>query len=71
MIGIRKFSYDLWGDVVNTASRMESHGGPGTTQITAQTHELINERFECEPSGSVDVKGKGSVEVWRIVARRR
>ena len=71
VIGIRKFSYDLWGDVVNTASRMESHGRPGTTQITAQTHELIKERFECEPGGLVDVKGKGSVEVWCIVARRR
>ena len=70
VIGIRRFSYDLWGDVVNTASRMESHGVPGTTQISVQTYELINEGFECEPGGLVDVKGKGPVEVWRIVARR-
>jgi len=71
VIGRRKFSYDLWGDVVNTASRMESHGVPGALQITAATHDLIRGRFDCEPRGTVDVRGKGPLQTWVVTGPRR
>jgi guanylate cyclase len=69
VIGRKRFIYDLWGDVVNTASRMESHGAPGRIQLTASTHELIRDEFECVPRGPVQVKGKGAVEAWFLVGR--
>jgi guanylate cyclase len=68
VIGTRKFVYDVWGDAVNVASRMESHGVGGTVQITRATYELIKEDFVCELRGTVDVKGKGEMEVWRVVS---
>ncbi|OGO30224.1 MAG: hypothetical protein A2Z16_03070 [Chloroflexi bacterium RBG_16_54_18] len=67
VIGRRKFSYDLWGDAVNTASRMESHGAGGTIQITRSTYELIQHEFLCEPHGQVSVKGKGEMDVWHVL----
>ena len=70
VIGRKRFIYDLWGDVVNTASRMESHGAPGRIQITAATHALIRHAFECVPRGPVEVKGKGEVEAWFLLGRR-
>ena len=66
VIGRKKFIYDLWGDAVNTASRMESHGSNGTIQITRATYELIKGDFVCEPRGTVYVKGKGEMEAWQI-----
>lgn len=66
VIGTRKFVYDVWGDAVNVASRMESHGVPGAVQITRATYELIEADFNCEPRGSVNVKGKGPMEVWLV-----
>jgi guanylate cyclase len=69
VIGIRKFIYDLWGDAVNTASRMESHGERGTIQITRATYELIKDDFECRPRGTIQVKGKGEMEVWQVTGR--
>src|SRR5262249_769798 len=62
VIGRKKFIYDLWGDAVNTASRMESHGSNGTIQITRATYELIKSDFVCEPRGTVYVKGKREME---------
>jgi adenylate cyclase len=70
VIGRKKFIYDLWGDAVNTASRMESHGVGGTIQITRATYELIKDDFVCEPKGTVEVKGKGEMEVWHVVNRK-
>ena len=70
VIGIRKFIYDLWGDVVNTASRMESNGEGGVTQVTRETYELIEPEFRCEPKGLIEIKGKGEMEVWRVLGRR-
>ena len=67
VIGRRRFLYDLWGDTVNMASRMESHGTPDEIQITRSTWELLDDDFVTEPIGLVDVKGKGEVETWRIV----
>jgi guanylate cyclase len=68
VIGKRKFVYDVWGDAVNVASRMESHGTGGTIQITRATYELIRDEFLCEPRGTVDVKGKGEMEVWLVLS---
>ena len=70
VIGRKRFLYDLWGDAVNTASRMESHGTPGRIQITRATYELLGDEFECEPRGTIAVKGKGEVEVWYLLRAR-
>ena len=70
VIGRKKFIYDLWGDAVNTASRMESHGQGGIVQITHATHELIKDSFVCEARGPVYVKGKGEMEVWSVIGPR-
>jgi guanylate cyclase len=70
VIGKRKFVYDVWGDAVNIASRMESQGMGGTIQITRATYELIKDEFICEPRGTVNIKGKGDMEVWLVVAAK-
>ncbi len=70
VIGRKRFLYDLWGDAVNTASRMESQGTPDRIQITRATYELIRDEFECEPRGTVPVKGKGDMETWYLVGLR-
>ena len=70
VIGTHKFQYDLWGDAVNTAARMESHGIPGRIQITAATHDLIKDQFSCESRGPIDVKGKGTMETWFVLEER-
>jgi adenylate cyclase len=64
VIGKRKFVYDVWGDAVNIASRMESHGVPGKIQITGETHRRLCENFTCQPRGKIVVKGKGEMETW-------
>lgn len=70
IIGRHKFSYDLWGDSVNTASRMESFGVPDRIQITKATHEMVGDAFVCENGGVQDIKGKGPMPVWYLVGRR-
>lgn len=70
VIGRKRFSYDLWGDAVNTASRMESQGTPGRVQITRATFELLGDEFDCEPRGSIQVKGKGELETWYLIGQR-
>ena len=70
VIGRRKFVYDVWGDAVNIASRMESHGLGGAVQITRATFELIKDEFVCEPRGTVNVKGKGEMEVWLVLSAK-
>ena len=67
VIGKNKFTYDLWGDAVNTASRMESHGSGGVIQLTTATYELIRDEFNCQPQGQIMVKGKGEMTVWYLV----
>ncbi len=64
IIGSRKFIYDLWGDTVNLASRMESHGLPDAIQVTRPVFEKMRDHYHFEERGSIDVKGKGSVETW-------
>jgi class 3 adenylate cyclase len=70
VIGRKRFLYDLWGDAVNTASRMESHGTPGQIQVTRNTYELLKDEFALERRGTVTVKGKGEMETWYLVGRR-
>ena len=70
VIGRRKFVYDVWGDAVNIASRMESHGLGNAVQITQATYELIKDEFVCEPRGSVNVKGKGEMDVWLVTSAK-
>jgi adenylate cyclase len=70
VIGRKRFLYDLWGDAVNTASRMESHGTSGRIQITKATKELVEDEFVCEPRGTIPIKGKGEMEAWYLVGRR-
>lgn len=64
VIGIKKFSYDIWGDAVNTASRMESHGLPGQIQVTDSTYEVLKDKFVFEKRGIIDVKGKGEMRTF-------
>jgi class 3 adenylate cyclase len=64
VIGQQRFLYDLWGDTVNTASRMESKGEPGRINVSAATHALVEPWFECTPRGRIEVKGKGDVEMF-------
>lgn len=70
VIGRKRFLYDLWGDAVNTASRMESEGVADRIQITRATYELIGDAFVCEPRGMVPVKGKGEMETWYLIGRK-
>ena len=70
VIGLKKFIYDVWGDSVNTASRMESHGVPGCIQVTAETAERLADGYVFEPRGMVEVKGKGQVDTRFLIGRR-
>jgi adenylate cyclase len=69
VIGTHKFVYDIWGDAVNIASRMESHSLPNRIQISAATHQHLHEHFRLEPHGSVDIKGKGPMETYFLLGR--
>lgn len=70
VIGTAKFHYDLWGDTVNIASRMESHGEAGKVHITEATYKLLAEDFECVSRGKIPIKGKGEMETWFLVAKK-
>jgi len=70
VIGRAKFIYDLWGDTVNTASRMESHAPTGAIQVTERVYERLRDRYEFEPRGTIEVKGKGKMSTYLLVARR-
>lgn len=69
VIGTRKFIYDLWGDTVNVASRMESTGVPGCIQVSATTYEYLKERYKFEERGKIEVKGKGKMMTYLLVSR--
>lgn len=70
VIGIRKFAYDVWGDTVNTASRMESSGAPGRIQLSEQAASQLNGEFVLEHRGMIDVKSKGKMPTYWLVGRR-
>ena len=69
VIGRRKFIYDLWGDTVNTASRMESHGIPGEIQVTERVVAALDGGYDLEPRGTIEVKGKGPMPTWLLRGR--
>ena len=70
IIGTAKFAYDLWGDAVNTASRMESHSMPGRIQVTAATYERLRDKYVFEERGPITIKGKGEMLTYFLVGRK-
>jgi class 3 adenylate cyclase len=70
VIGINKFIYDLWGDAVNVASRMESSGIPGKIQVTQETYQRLKDKFEFEERGAIVVKGKGKMTTYWLMERK-
>lgn len=66
VIGKKKFAYDLWGDTVNIASRMESSGYPGKINISGVTYELVKDFFDCEHRGEVAAKNKGMIQMYYV-----
>jgi adenylate cyclase len=70
VIGRAKFIYDLWGDTVNTASRMESHGLPGAIQVTERAFKELHDRYELRERGTIKVKGKGPMTTYLLLRRR-
>jgi class 3 adenylate cyclase len=70
VIGTSKFAYDLWGDTVNTAARMESHGAPGRIHCSQAAYELLQGNFEFEDRGEVDVRGKGPMHTWFLTGEK-
>ena len=70
VIGMKKFAYDLWGDTVNTASRMESHGIPGRIQVSEDAYLQLKERYQFEHRGLISVKGKGEMHTYWLTGKR-
>ena len=64
------FHYDVWGDVVNVASRMETSGLPGKIQIARGAYDLMKDHFDCVPRGKIEIKGKGELETWFLQRRK-
>ncbi len=71
VIGTKKFIYDLWGDAVNTASRMESHGIADRIQVSSTTYELLKDNYLLEKRGKIQVKGKGEMVTYLLLKRNR
>ena len=70
IIGEKKFIYDLWGDTVNTASRMESLGQPGTIQVTEMVYQRLRDTYSFDKRGSIEVKGRGTMETFMMTGRK-
>ena len=70
VIGLQKFSYDLWGNTVNIASRMESHGLPGKIQVTEETYNRLRDEFILEKRGEISVKGRGVMTTYLLIGNR-
>ncbi|MEP6646179.1 MAG: adenylate/guanylate cyclase domain-containing protein [Saprospiraceae bacterium] len=66
IVGVKKFQYDIWGDTVNTASRIETAGQAGMVNISGTTYEYVKDQFHCLPRGHISVKGKGEVEMYFV-----
>ncbi len=70
IIGLKKFIYDIWGDTVNTASRLESHGVQARIQVTSESAARLSDDFVFEPRGVIELKGNGPVATSFLVGRR-
>jgi adenylate cyclase len=70
VIGTKKFIYDLWGNAVNTASRMESHGITGRIQVSHYTYKLLPDKYEFEDRGEIEIKGKGQMQTYFLTGRK-
>ena len=68
IVGTNKFAYDIWGDTVNTASRMESSGEPGKVNISGSTYELIRDEFHCTYRGKIEAKNKGAIDMYFVAS---
>lgn len=66
IVGVKKFAFDIWGDAVNTAARMEQNSKPGRINISAATYQLVKNEFDCEARGSIETKGKGAIEMYFV-----
>lgn len=66
IVGVKKFAYDIWGDTVNTASRMESSGQVGKINISGNTYEIIKDQFHCVYRGKIEAKGKGEIDMYFV-----
>jgi class 3 adenylate cyclase len=66
IVGTKKFAYDIWGDTVNTASRMESSGEPGKVNISGSTYELVRDEFICTYRGKIEAKNKGAIDMYFV-----
>ncbi|MGB5385328.1 MAG: adenylate/guanylate cyclase domain-containing protein, partial [Eudoraea sp.] len=66
VVGTKKFAYDIWGDAVNIASRMESNSQPGKINVTENTFSLIKDSFDCEMRGEIEVKNKGMMKMYFV-----
>ena len=69
IVGVKKFAYDIWGDTVNTASRMESSGEVGKVNVSGTTYELVKDKFNCIHRGKITAKGKGEIEMYFVEVR--
>ena len=70
VIGTKKFAYDLWGDTVNTAHRMESHGIPGMIQVTQVTYHCLADKYTFQERGMIDIKGKGAMKTYLLLGKK-
>ena len=69
IVGIKKFSYDIWGDTVNTASRLESSGEVNKINLSGATYDLIKDQYKCEHRGKIEAKNKGKIDMYFLVGK--
>ena len=70
VIGTKKFIYDLWGDTVNTASRMQTYGVEGAIQVSQETYRRLRDKYHFQDRGLIDMKGKGEVPAYLLTGKR-
>jgi len=66
VVGTLKFAYDIWGDTVNVAARMEENGAPGKINVSGEVHELIKSDFQCTYRGKIEAKNKGQIDMYFV-----